>query len=283
MKLRPKVLVTGANGQLGREIVQILKKEDYETFGFNKTDLDITDNKKVTKVFSEISPDIVIHSAAYTQVDDAESKPELSYLINGIGTRNIAVAAEKTNAKLIYISTDYVFDGTADYPINEYENTNPISIYGKSKYAGEQYVRDLHSKFFIIRTSWVFGQYGKNFVNTMLDLATRMDELKVVNDQVGCPTYTVDLSFKILELMNTDLYGIYHISNSGQCTWYELANYIFEVSKTNIKVNPCTTEDFPRPAPRPSYSVFEHLNLKLNNFTKMRHWEDAVKDYLKEI
>jgi len=278
-----KVIVTGAKGQLGTDLVHLLADRGYEVYGYGREELDITNFDQVKQVIAEVRPDVVIHAAAYTKVDLAESEPDKAFLINAYGTRNVAVSSEAVEAKLVYISTDYVFDGTANVPYNEFAPTNPISVYGKSKLAGEQFVRDLHSKFFIVRTSWVYGKHGNNFVKTMLKLAQERDELMVVHDQVGCPTYTVDLANCILELVQTEKYGIYHVSNSGYCSWYEFAKAIFEEAGIEIKVNPCTTKDFPRPAPRPAYSVFDHMSLRLNGFPRLRLWNRALKDFLSSI
>lgn len=275
-----KVVVTGAKGQLGTDLVHLLADRGYEVYGYGREELDITNFYQVKQVISEVNPDVVIHAAAYTKVDLAESEPDQAFLINAYGTRNVAVVSEAVGAKLVYISTDYVFDGMATTPYNEFAPTNPLSIYGKSKLAGEQFVRDLHSKFFIVRTSWVYGKHGNNFVKTMLKLAQERDELMVVHDQVGCPTYTVDLANCILELIQTEKYGVYHVSNSGHCSWYEFAKAIFEEARIKVKVNPCTTEEFPRPALRPAYSVFEHMALKLNGFRELRDWKLALKKFI---
>ncbi|KZE97369.1 dTDP-4-dehydrorhamnose reductase [Geobacillus stearothermophilus] len=278
-----KVVVTGAKGQLGTDLVHLLADRGYEVYGYGREELDITNFDQVKQVIAEVRPDVVIHAAAYTKVDLAESEPDKAFLINAYGTRNVAVASETVGAKLVYISTDYVFDGKANVPYNEFAPTNPLSVYGKSKLAGEQFVRDLHSKFFIVRTSWVYGKHGNNFVKTMLKLAQERDQLMVVNDQVGCPTYTVDLANCILELLQTEKYGIYHVSNSGYCSWYEFAKAIFEEAGIEVKVNPCTTKDFPRPAPRPAYSVFDHMALRLNGFNEMRNWREALKEFIVRI
>ncbi|MED3749345.1 dTDP-4-dehydrorhamnose reductase [Geobacillus stearothermophilus] len=278
-----KVVVTGAKGQLGTDLVDLLSDRGYEVYGYGREELDITDFAQVKQVITEIRPDVVIHAAAYTKVDLAESEPDQAFFINAYGTRNVAVASEAVGAKLVYISTDYVFDGMANTPYNEFASTNPLSVYGKSKLAGEQFVRDLHLKFFIVRTSWVYGKHGNNFVKTMLKLAQERDELMVVNDQVGCPTYTVDLANCILELIQTEKYGIYHVSNSGHCSWYEFAKAIFEEAGIKVKINPCTTKDFPRPAPRPAYSVFEHMALNLNGFRGIRNWREALKEFMIRI
>lgn len=277
-----KVIVTGAKGQLGTDLVHLLADRGYAVYGYGREELDITNFDQVKQVISEVNPDVVIHAAAYTKVDLAESEPDQAFLINAYGMRNVAVVSEAVGAKLVYISTDYVFDGTANAPYNEFAPTNPLSVYGKSKLAGEQFVRDLHSKFFIVRTSWVYGKHGNNFVKTMLKLAQERDELMVVHDQVGCPTYTVDLSNCILELIQTEKYGVYHVSNSGHCSWYEFAKAIFEEAGIKVKVNPCTTKDFPRPAPRPVYSVLAHMALRMNGFRELPYWRDSLRDFLRK-
>ncbi|GAB1805390.1 dTDP-4-dehydrorhamnose reductase [Priestia megaterium] len=279
--MNQKVLITGANGQLGKELVELFTEKGFEVYGFGRDKMDITNQVQVQEIIGAVKPGIVIHSAAHTKVDLAESEPDQAFLINAYGTRNVAVAAEAVGAKLVYVSTDYVFDGTADEPYNEFSPTSPLGVYGKSKLAGEQFVRDLHSKFFIVRTSWVYGKYGANFVKTMLKLGEERKELSVVADQRGCPTYTLDLAHAILELVDTQKYGVYHISNSGSCSWYEFAKEIFKVSNMEVQVNPCTTADFPRPASRPANSVFEHMSIKLNNFTSVRHWREALSSFLK--
>lgn len=275
------VLITGANGQLGKELVELFTEKGFEVYGFGRDKMDITNQAQVQEVISNIKPNIVLHSAAHTQVDIAESEPEQAFSINAYGTRNVAVAAEAVGAKLVYVSTDYVFDGTTDEPYNEFSPTSPLGVYGKSKLAGEQFVRDLHSKFFIVRTSWVYGKHGTNFVKTMLKLGEERKELSVVADQIGCPTYTLDLAHTILELVDTQKYGVYHVSNSGSCSWYEFAKEIFKISEMKVQVNPCTTADFPRPAARPANSVFEHMSIKLNEFASVRHWKEALSSFLK--
>ena len=274
------VLVTGAEGQLGSDLVRLLKLSGYIVFGMGKYELDITNEEMVNKVVSLLKPEIIIHCAAYTQVDKAESEQDIAFLINGIGTRNIAIAAENNHSKLIYISTDYVFDGCSTTPYHEFSPVSPINIYGNSKLAGEMMVRDFHSKFFIIRTSWVFGTNGNNFVKTMLKLSKEKEQLLVVNDQFGCPTYTGDLSKCIIQLMETNKYGIYHVSNSGSCSWFEFAKEIFRQTNNSIKLEPCRTDQFPRPAKRPSYSVMDNMGLRINNFDPMPHWKNALKRFL---
>lgn len=276
-----KIVITGANGQLGRELTE-WTTDTADIIGFGRNELDITSLAACRNIFTLHRPDVVIHCAAYTAVDKAESEPDEAFRVNAAATRNVAVAAREVGAKLCYISTDYVFDGTGSTPYNEYDQTNPQTVYGKSKLAGEQSVQTLHDRYFIVRTSWVYGKYGNNFVKTMLKIAGERDQLKVVADQLGSPTYTYDLTAFLLELVNTDYYGVYHASNSGICSWYEFAKAIFEDSGVNIQVDPCTTADFPRPAPRPAYSVMDHSAIRSNGFSVLRPWREALRHYLKD-
>lgn len=278
-----KVMLTGANGQLGQELVCQLKATSFSVFSFTKTELDITDELKVQKVVGEIQPDVIINAAAFTKVDLAESEETLAYNINGFAQRNLAVAAEKVGAKICYVSTDYVFDGTGEVPYKEYDDCKPLGVYGKSKYIGEQLTQSLSSKYFIVRTSWVYGEYGSNFVKTMLKLAETRNELGVVHDQIGSPTYTVDLAEFIIKLINTDKFGIYHCTNSGSCSWYEFAKAIFEESGKNIKINALTTDQYPTPAERPHYSVLENMSLQINGFTPIRPWRESLKIFLENL
>lgn len=276
-----KIIITGANGQLGRELAE-WTTDTADIIGFGRDELDITSLPACRNLFTLHRPDVVIHCAAYTAVDKAESEPDEAFRVNGAATRNVAVAAREVGAKLCYISTDYVFDGTSAAPYNEYDQTNPQTVYGKSKLAGEQAVLTLHDRFFIVRSSWVYGKYGNNFVKTMLKMAGERDQLKVVADQIGSPTYTHDLVAFLLELVHTDYYGIYHASNSGSCSWYDFAKAIFEDSGTDIQVEPCTTADFPRPAPRPAYSVMEHSAIRSNGLNVLRPWREALNHFLKD-
>ncbi|MDU0203706.1 dTDP-4-dehydrorhamnose reductase [Paenibacillus sp. MAH-36] len=277
-----RIVVTGANGQLGQDVVKLLECK-HEIYGLGKEQLDITNESQCLNIIKDLMPEVVIHCAAYTAVDLAETEEDKAYKVNAVGTRNLVVASEKVGAKLCYISTDYVFDGTASNPYREYDNTNPQSIYGKSKRAGEFLVQTLSSKYFIVRTSWMYGKYGVNFVKTMLKLAEDCDSLKVVNDQFGSPTYTVDLAGFLEQLVQTERYGIYHASNSGVCSWFDFASAIFEESRVEINVLPCTTGEFPRPAPRPRYSAMEHFAIRANGFEDLRPWREGLRAFLKEL
>ncbi|WP_150270667.1 dTDP-4-dehydrorhamnose reductase [Paenibacillus tepidiphilus] len=284
-----KVLVTGSAGQLGQDLVLLLTAQGHEVMGCDRQEMDITDLDQCKEVIGGFAPDAVVHCAAHTAVDVAETDIDGAYLINATGSRNVALAAEQAGAKLVYISTDYVFDGMGTKPYHEYDNTDPQSIYGKSKRAGEILVQSLSSKFFIVRTSWVYGKYGNNFVKTMLKLGQEKPLLQVVDDQKGSPTYTVDLARFVLELIQTEKYGVYHASNSEACTWYEFTQAIFAEAeellgiKFTAKLEPCTTEQFPRPAPRPQYSVMEHLSIRTNGFQDIRPWREGLRDFLLEL
>lgn len=277
-----KILVTGASGQLGQYIQQFFfqSKNSFELFPFNKKTLDVTNLEMVLNKIEECRPDVIIHGAAFTQVDEAEVKIDKTYQINAIGTRNIAIASEKVGAKLIYISTDYVFNGKKSGAYNEYDVVSPLGVYGLSKKAGEDFVKSFSSRWFIIRTAWLYGAYGTNFVKTMLNLATKDEPLKVVNDQIGSPTYARDLVEFIFQLLQTELYGIYHVSNCGYCSWYEFAQSIFRAAGLNIEVNPCSSNEFPRRAPRPAYSVLDHMAIRINGFQDLRTWQEALQDFI---
>ncbi|MGG1669713.1 dTDP-4-dehydrorhamnose reductase [Paenibacillus sp. NRS-1783] len=283
-----KVLVTGASGQLGKDVVKVFQEQGHHVLGYDREQLDITNLEQAVKIVGQYQPDAVIHCAAYTAVDAAESDVDGAYQVNAAGTRNMALAAEKAGAKLVYISTDYVFDGTAENPYHEYDNTNPQSIYGKSKRAGEILTQTLSSRYFIVRTSWVYGLHGNNFVKTMLKLGQEKPQLQVVNDQKGSPTYTVDLARFLAELVQTDKYGVYHASNSGACTWYEFTQAILQDAaeilgaQITAKLEPCNTEQFPRPAARPRNSVMEHIAIRTNGLNDLRAWREGLRDFLKE-
>ncbi len=278
---RLKVLVTGANGQLGKELIQLHTDGAIEIVGYGRDKLDIMDMENCRRILQEQRPGAVIHCAAYTAVDQAECEPDEAYRINAAGTRNMAVAAEEVAAKFCYISTDYVFDGSGSRPYNEYDPTAPMTVYGKSKLAGELLTQSLNSRYYIVRTSWVYGKHGNNFVKTMLKLGSERDQLKVVHDQFGSPTYTLDLARFLVALVQTDSYGIYHASNTGICSWFEFAKAIMEESCLPVVVEPCTTAEFPRPAPRPAYSVLDHVGIRSSGLELLRPWREALRHYLR--
>ncbi|WP_316245794.1 dTDP-4-dehydrorhamnose reductase [Paenibacillus tuaregi] len=278
---KTKVLITGAGGQLGLELQRVFREKGYEVYGMDRDSLDITDAEQCHIMLNRVRPDVVIHAAAYTQVDQAESDPDTAYRVNAYGTRNIAAAAEAAGAKLVYISTDYVFNGKGTMPYSEFHPTDPVNVYGCSKWEGEELVRQLHTRFFVVRTSWVYGAGGSNFVRTMLKVGKRDGRVSVVADQIGCPTYTRDLASVIEQLSSTQRYGTYHVSGAGSCSWYEFACAIFEDAGMRVDVVPVTTGEYPRPAPRPAYSVLDHQALRLNGFHPIRHWREALQDFLR--
>lgn len=275
-----KILITGANGQLGQDLQEVIG-DRFEVFSYD-LDLDVADNTAVLSAVAGIKPSIVLHAAAYTNVDDCETNVETAYRVNTIGAANVAIACNQANAKLVYVSTDYVFNGLADEPYLEYDEPDPRTVYGRSKLAGERVVSALCSRFFIIRTAWLYGRSGHNFVKTILKLAEERDELSVVNDQTGSPTSSYDLAEKINELMVTEKYGIYHATNSGLCTWYDFATLILAIAGKSTPIRPVSTAQFPRPAPRPKYSVLRNLALELNGFQPMRAYEEALEHFMSE-
>jgi dTDP-4-dehydrorhamnose reductase len=275
-----KIMIIGSEGMLGHDLVDVLSAE-HEIFTTTIDTLDITDLDETIKTVKNNNPDVLIHAAAFTDVDGSESNPDLAYKVNAIGTRNVAVACQEADCAMVYICTDYVFDGTNDTPYREYDQTKPLGVYGNTKHAGEVYIRDILSKFYIVRTSWLYGFHGPNFVTTMLNLAKTNDNISVVDDQVGSPTYTVDLSNAIALLIKRPAYGIYHVTNSENCSWYDFAKEIFKQANVEVSVNPVTTEEFPRPAPRPKYSVLENYNWKMEGYPKLRSYKEALSDYMK--
>ena len=272
-----RVCLTGAGGMLGHAIQNVFS--DMEVMGFTHDLLDVTSLDDTVKKIREIKPDIVIHAAAFTNVDLCESEPEKAYLVNGIGTRNAAMACEETKCPILYISSDYVFDGARGTPYNEWDEPNPVSVYGLSKLMGERFVSTLTNRFYIVRTSWLYGPAGKNFVATIIRLLSEKESLQVVNDQHGSPTYTVDLAKKIRELLGRG-YGTYHITNTGSCTWYDFAVTIAAKKGINKPISPITSEEFNRPAKRPPYSVLANTLLKLEGIREARSWEEALQEYL---
>lgn len=285
-----RILVTGCNGQLGRAINKEYAQEDI-TFintdvaeGEGVISLDITDVNAVLSCVEETKPDVIINCAAHTNVDACESQWDLAYKINAIGARNLSIAAEKTNAKLIHVSTDYVFPGTSPQPLTEFDAPDPISAYGKTKWEGENFVREFSTKHFILRTAWLYGD-GKNFVKTMLKLAETHDTVSVVSDQYGSPTSAVELAKMIHFLEPTENYGTYHATCEGQCSWADFAVEIFKKAGKDTKVNYITTEEYNSPAKRPAYSILDNymLRLTVGDAFLMADWKDALDVYMKEL
>lgn len=277
-----KVLVTGANGQLGYDVVKELQKQNIECCGATRQDFDIVDFEATENFIKNYMPDAVIHCAAYTAVDKAEDEQELCYLVNASATENIAEICKKINAKMLYISTDYVFDGTKDGFYKVDDKPNPINVYGKTKLLGEQAVQKILDKYFIVRISWVFGEHGNNFVKTMLRLGKERKELNVVADQYGSPTYTADLAPLLVEMIKTDKYGVYHATNEGVCTWAKFAEEIFKITGMDVIVNYITTTEYPTMAKRPVNSRLSNRKLVINNFKTLENWQSAVKNYLQK-
>lgn len=287
-----KVLVTGVKGQLGYDVVNELTKRGHTAVGVDVEEMDITDSKAVDSVIKSTSPDAVIHCAAWTAVDLAEDedKKEKVHLVNAVGTENIAKVCKELDCKMIYISTDYVFDGTGTRPWEPDDERNPLNVYGQTKYEGELAVEKYLSKYYIVRIAWVFGVNGKNFIKTMLNLGKTHDKLTVVNDQIGTPTYTYDLARLLVDMAETDKYGRYHVTNEGgYISWYDFTCEIMKQAKQynpayeNVTVLPVDSSSYPSKAKRPSNSRMDKSKLPANGFTPLPTWQDALARYLKEI
>lgn len=278
-----RILVTGASGQLGYDVERELERRGIEHLGTSSRELDITDREAVERLMAAYRPDAAIHCAAYTKVDLAEDEPERCWAVNADGTRNMAAACRKTGAKLLYISTDYVFPGTGERSYETGDPTGPVNTYGRSKLAGELAVQSLLEKYFIVRISWVFGKNGNNFVKTMLRLAETKAELSVVCDQIGSPTYTADLAPLLRDMVQTERYGVYHATNEGTCAWSEFAEAIFELAGRQVVVHPIPTSAYPTRAARPLNSRMSKECLHSNGFQELPEWKNALARYLKEI
>lgn len=288
------ILITGSKGQLGSEILRILKNgkseigdidSNLKTAKITAVDIehDISNTKQVIKLVDSVKPDVIINCAAMTNVDACETDYSTAMKVNAIGPRNLAMAAESCGAKLIHVSTDYVFSGDGNKPYVEWDVCNPQSIYGKSKRLGEEYVLSFSSRCFVVRTAWLYGYEGKNFVKTIMKAAREKGKLMVVNDQRGNPTNANDLAHHILKLALTEEYGIYHCTGNGECTWFDFAKKIVAFGNIPCKVNPCTTQEFPRPAKRPAYSSLENLMLKCTVGDEMRDWQTALEMYINNL
>jgi dTDP-4-dehydrorhamnose reductase len=278
-----KILVTGYTGQLGYDVVKEGKKLDLNMIGFGSKDVDITYETQIISYVRDIKPDAIIHCAAYTAVDKAEDDKEACWNVNVEGTKYLAQAAKEVNSKFIYISTDYVFDGKGEFPFNESDVPNPVGYYGFTKYEGEKIVQTLLDEWFIVRISWVFGINGNNFIKTMLRLSESRDELNVVGDQVGSPTYTYDLAKLLIEMVQSKKYGIYHATNEGYCSWADFAKKIFELANKEVIINSIPTEEYPTRAVRPKNSRLSKQKLIDNGFKPLPTWEDALQRYIKEL
>lgn len=279
------VLVTGANGQLGQAIRFVAGNYPNIHFVFcSSSDLDITNKENCYSVFNKETPDFCINTAAYTAVDKAESETQKAHLINCIGAKNLAETCKEFNAKLIHISTDFVFDGLKNAPYNETDLTSPKGVYGQTKLDGEIAIQEVFDAYFIIRTSWVYSQFGNNFMKTMLRLASERDSLSVVSDQIGTPTNAVDLAECLLTIItqhptpNTQhLFGIYNFSNEGQCSWFDFAKKIFEINQVKIDLTPIPTTQFPTPAERPKYSVLDKTKIQSVFGVEIKSWEESFR------
>ena len=293
--MKIKILVTGAKGQLGSQIIEILKKgyseigkinDSYigaDINGIDIKDLDITNLNDTARFVNKVQPDIIINPAAYTNVDACEANCDDAFKVNSMGAKNIAIAAENIGAKLIHISTDYVFKGDGKTPYREYDVPGPVSVYGKSKLLGEKYVEKFCSKYFIIRTAWLYGYNGKNFVKTIIKAGMDKGHLDVVDDQRGNPTNAEDLAHHILKIALTDEYGIYHCTGNGECSWYDFACKIIEYSGINCTVSPMKSDKLNRAAKRPSYSSLDNMMLRCTVGDEMRDWDIALKMFIENI
>lgn len=278
-----KVLVTGVKGQLGFDVINELGKRNIEAVGVDIDEMDITNAAQVEEVITKAVPDAVIHCAAYTAVDAAEDNVEICRKVNAEGTKNVAEVCGKLDIKMMYISTDYVFNGQGTRAWEPDDEREPLNVYGQTKYEGELAVEQHVKKFFTVRIAWVFGVNGKNFIKTMLNLGKTHDQLTVVNNQTGSPTYTYDLARLLVDMIQTEKYGRYHATNEGLCTWYEFACEIFKQAGLDVKVTPVTSDEYPAKAKRPENSRMNKEKLKENGFEPLPSWQDALNRYLKEI
>ena len=269
-----KILLTGAGGQLGRELSRLLPQKGHEVIPLARTDLDITDSGAVGQIVREYSPDLVINAAAFTGVDAAETETEAAYAANALGPRNLAVACERAGCELLHIGTNYVFDGMLDRPYEPFDPPNPLGAYGRTKLAGDEYVMRLCRRWYVVRTAGVYGE-GANFVRTMLRLGRERDEIRVKDDEFVSPTWARDLADGIVKIAESGEYGLYHLTNSGSCSWYEFTLEIMRLSGMEVRVTPVPSADFPLPAPRPANGV-----LSGPGSSRLRHWREALAEYL---
>lgn len=290
-----KILITGAKGQLGRELsmcfergytelgVPELLKQSNSIVAVDIDELDISNIVAVTDFFEKERPDAIINCAAFTNVNLCETEKDLAFKANAIGPRNLAIASEKIGAKLIHVSTDYVFDGEGTAPYTEWDIPSPKSVYGATKYLGEEYIKQFSSKYFIVRTSWLYGYYGNNFVKTIMRIAGEKHACRVVCDQRGNPTNAADLAHHLIKLLPTEEYGIYHGTGTGECSWFDFAKEIVSLSGIDAEVSPCTTEEYPTPAKRPSYSSLDNMMFRTGVGDEFRPWQDALKTFISNL
>jgi dTDP-4-dehydrorhamnose reductase len=284
-----RIVIVGSQGQLGSHLAKELK-DQHELILLSHADLAVENLERVMAQLKECRPDIVINASAYNEVDACESNPDLAFKVNAIGPRNLAIACNELEAGLVHVSTDYVFDGkqAPSGGYTEFDPVAPLNVYGRSKLAGEIFVRDHAQRFYIVRTSWLYGALdhpasGKNFVLKLIDFSFKKDSLQVVDDQVGSPTYAADLALKIAEIIQTQKYGIYHVTNAGQTTWFKFAEEFLSMVGSRVKILPCTSEQYPSIVDRPHFSVLSNYMLKLNGFKPMPDWKNAVSRYINTL
>ena len=276
-----KILVTGAHGMLGRDLLPLLSAK-HVVLGKDIQDFDITDQKRVREEIAACRPDVVIHAAAYTDVDGCEAKRDLAFAVNGEGALHVALGCAQVGSRMIHLSTDYVFDGTSQIPYPEGFPAHPLNVYGESKLQGELYIQKVLENYLIIRTAWLYGKHGKNFVDTILRLSGQQDELRVVNDQKGSPTFTKDLSQAMGRLVEEETRGVLHVTNAGSCTWFELAKKILDLKSPpgrKVRLIPISSAELARPAKRPANSVLDCSRFEKVAGFRMRTWEEGLKEY----
>jgi dTDP-4-dehydrorhamnose reductase len=290
-----RILITGGKGQLGRQLIKILqngqselgliddKFKNSQVISIDVDELDIANLTDVRKYLIETQPDIIINCAAYTNVDACESNEELAYKVNSIGVRNLAIVAEQIDAKLLHVSTDYVFTGNGTIPYTEYDLPAPVSVYGKTKLQGEKYVEQFCSRYYVVRTAWLYGYEGNNFVKTIIKAAKERGHLDVVEDQRGNPTNAEDLAHHILKIILTEEYGIYHCTGKGECSWYDFACKIVEYAGIECTVSPITTDKLTRAAKRPSYSSLDNMMMRCTVGDEVREWQDALRVFISNV
>lgn len=281
-----KAVVIGGNGQLGTDVVRSLSQAGFEAVAVDHSAVEITSVDSVASFAAEARPGVIVNTAALHHVERCEQNPECAYAVNAVGPQNLAMVAEKMRAVLVQVSTDYVFDGAKRDPYVETDTPHPLNTYGKTKLAGEHFVRAIAPRHFVVRTSALYGHSacrgkgGRNFVELMLKLAGERDEVRVVDDEIVSPTWTGEVAEQITELVQTDAYGLYHATAEESCSWYEFAREIFQLSGCDVKLAVASSDEFPAKVPRPKYSVLENQSLKAVGLNRFRHWRDGLREYL---